>query len=56
MSEKNICISTLVELHQLFLASVEVSLSLGDWDKAHYELRKAREVAHVLRYVDDMIK
>lgn len=55
MSEKNVCVSTLVELHQLFLASVEVSMSLGDWEKAQYELRKAREVAHVLRYVDDFI-
>lgn len=56
MSEKTICISTLAEIHQLFLTSAEVSMRLSDWEKARCGLRKAREVAHVLRYVDDMIE
>lgn len=56
MPEKDVCISTLVELHQLFLTSADVSMCLGDWEKARCELRKAREVVHVLRYVDELIK
>lgn len=56
MPEKDVCISTLVELHQLFLTSADVSMCLGDWEKTRCELRKAREVFHVLRYVDELIK
>lgn len=56
MSEKNVCISTLVELHEIFLTSAEVSRTLGDLEKARFELRKAREVSHVLRYVNDLIE
>lgn len=56
MPEKDVCISTLVELHQLFLTSADVSMCLGDWEKARCELCKSREVVHVLRYVDELIK
>lgn len=56
MSEKEICIETLVELHQLFLTSADVSFCLGDFKKTRCELRKAREVDHVLRYLDKLIK
>lgn len=56
MSEKEICIANLVELHQLFLTSADVSLCLGDFEKARCELRKARKVVLVLRYVDELIE
>lgn len=56
MSEKDVCIATLVELHQLFLTSADVSLYAEDLNQTRCELRKAREVLHVLQYVDEFIK
>lgn len=55
VADKKICMTTLMELHLMFLLCAESFANSGDYEKGYVELCKANDVLIVMRFVDELI-